>query len=162
MLQSHRGSSPQIRTFAPDGRVALSRVSSTQEREPPPRSPSPHRSPSFDSRASPSPGGDMRTPSPSQSSLVSVCSSPVPQSPRARCLSPLLLPPRSQVQEPPPPSPLGTLQPDLYQKREGPLFLRSGNRSGPSLGRLHLRLKYDFDRSDLHVHLIEGWLFVLY
>lgn len=24
------------------------------------------------------------------------------------------------------------------------------------MGRLHLRLKYDFDRSDLHVHLIEA------
>ncbi|XP_054269424.1 synaptotagmin-5 isoform X1 [Macrosteles quadrilineatus] len=155
--QSHRGSSPQIRTFAPDGRGVLSRVATTTEREPPPRSPSPHRSPSFDSRAPPSPAGDIRTPSPSQSSLVSVCSSPVPQSPRARCLSPLLLPPRNQSQEQqqPPASPLGTLQPDLYQKREGPLFLQ-GQRGSPSLGRLHLRLKYDFDRSDLHVHLIEA------
>lgn len=135
--------------------MSLARVASTTERDPP-RSPSPHRSPSFDSRASPSPSGELRTPSPSQSSLVSVCSSPLPQSPRARCLSPLLLPPRSQVPDPPPASPLGTLQPDLYQKREGPLFLHSGNRGGPSLGRLHLRLKYDFDRSDLHVHLIEG------
>lgn len=30
------------------------------------------------------------------------------------------------------------------------------SRSGPSLGRLHLRLQYDFDRSDLNVHLIEA------
>ncbi|XP_076675749.1 synaptotagmin beta isoform X3 [Andrena cerasifolii] len=30
------------------------------------------------------------------------------------------------------------------------------SRSGKSLGRLHLRFKYDFDRSDLHVHLIEA------
>lgn len=29
-------------------------------------------------------------------------------------------------------------------------------RSGKTLGRLHLCLKYDFDRSDLHVHLIEA------
>lgn len=29
-------------------------------------------------------------------------------------------------------------------------------RNGKSLGRLHLRFKYDFDRSDLHVHLIEA------
>lgn len=28
--------------------------------------------------------------------------------------------------------------------------------AGPSLGRIHLRLKYDFDRSDLEVHLIEA------
>ena len=35
--------------------------------------------------------------------------------------------------------------------RVGPNF-----RNGKSLGRLHLRFKYDFDRSDLHVHLIEA------
>ena len=32
----------------------------------------------------------------------------------------------------------------------------SNFRNGKSLGRLHLRFKYDFDRSDLHVHLIEA------
>ena len=206
--QSHRGSSPQIRTFAPDGRTtsssALHHLHAAQSSDPSSsipgnnscsgisgnsRSPSPascHRAASLDNRCS-SPGGasstycgstgDLRTPSPSQSSLVSLtdrgsassaCNSPIPPpSPRgtsiSRCLSPLLIPPpasRSLVSEPaaPPASPLGALQPDLYQRRDGPLFLGS-RRSGPSLGRLHLRLKYDFDRSDLHVHLIEGEYF---
>ncbi|XP_076375788.1 synaptotagmin beta isoform X3 [Megalopta genalis] len=55
----------------------------------------------------------------------------------------------------PPASPLGSIQPDLYLPRNGPIFLKSlGN--GKSLGRLHLRFKYDFNRSDLHVHLIEA------
>ncbi|GBP75393.1 Synaptotagmin-1 [Eumeta japonica] len=52
-------------------------------------------------------------------------------------------------------SALGALQPDLYTKREAPLFIGLEG-AGPSLGRLHLRLKYDFDRSDLEVHLIEA------
>lgn len=195
--QGHRGSSPQIRTFAPDGRTtsssALHHLHAAQSTDPGSvpsnshsRSPSPascHRAASLDMRCS-SPGGassaqcgstgDLRTPSPSQSSLASftdrgsvssACNSPVPsQSPRgvaiSRCLSPLLIPPvssRPLASDPPAPpaSPLGALQPDLYQRRDGPLFL--GTRTaGPSLGRLHLRLKYDFDRSDLHVHLIEG------
>ncbi|XP_075213677.1 synaptotagmin beta [Lycorma delicatula] len=128
-----RGSmSPQIRMFGP------------HQSDLPPRSPSP------------GPHSLDRTPSPSQSSLVSVCSSNSPVSVRAHSLSPLLLPPRSSVTDAPPASPLGTLQPDLYQPREGPLFLKSSNLSGPPLGRLHLRLNYDFDRSDLHVHLIEA------
>ncbi|PNF39650.1 hypothetical protein B7P43_G05637 [Cryptotermes secundus] len=195
--QGHRGSSPQIRTFAPDGRTtsssALHHLHTVQSTDPgsapsnnPSRSPSPascHRAASLDMRCS-SPGGassafcgstgDLRTPSPSQSSLASltdrgsassVCNSPVPpQSPRgaaiSRCLSPLLIPPipsRPLASDPPAPpaSPLGALQPDLYQRRDGPLFLGS-RRGGPSLGRLHLRLKYDFNRSDLHVHLIEA------
>ncbi|XP_076394089.1 synaptotagmin beta isoform X3 [Megachile rotundata] len=56
---------------------------------------------------------------------------------------------------PPPASPLGSIQPDLYQRRDGPLYLKARGH-GKSLGRLHLRFKYDFDRSDLHVHLIEA------
>lgn len=52
-------------------------------------------------------------------------------------------------------SALGALQPDLYTKREAPLVIELEG-AGPSLGRIHLRLKYDFDRSDLEVHLIEG------
>lgn len=52
-------------------------------------------------------------------------------------------------------SALGALQPDLYTKREAPLVIELEG-AGPSLGRIHLRLKYDFDRSDFEVHLIEG------
>lgn len=33
---------------------------------------------------------------------------------------------------------------------------RDAHRTGKHLGELHLRLQYDFDRSDLHVHLIEA------
>lgn len=80
----------------------------------------------------------------------------------ARCLSPLLIPQRCAfASDPPPASPLGALQPDLYQRREGPLFLDAPQGSGQHLGRLHLRFTYDFDRSDLHVHLIEGNYFII-
>ncbi|XP_068082352.1 synaptotagmin-5 [Anabrus simplex] len=185
--QGHRGSSPQIRTFAPDGRTtstsALHRSSGDSSCVSS-RSPSPascHRAASLDMRCSSPCGstGELRTPSPSQSSLASLtdrggsassaCNSPgPPPSPRGaaltRCLSPLLIPPPGSssrvlgaASDPPgpPASPLGALQPDLYQRRDGPLFL-GNQRGGPSLGRLHLRLKYDFDRSDLQVHLIEA------
>ncbi|XP_031777994.1 synaptotagmin-6 isoform X1 [Nasonia vitripennis] len=83
-----------------------------------------------------------------------------------RCLSPLLIPPprasfcAGQIGDgnsAPPASPIGTIRPDLYTRRDGPLFLsNSTRRSGKSLGRLHLRLSYDFDKSDLNVHLIEA------
>ncbi|XP_066145550.1 synaptotagmin-5 isoform X2 [Euwallacea fornicatus] len=181
---SHRGSSPQIRTFAPDGKAQqahfhheATHTSSYPLHRGSSRSPSPHRAASLDIRSS-SPGfghigsgSDVRTPSPSQSSLASLtggsgssCNSPVPASPRnttfARCLSPLLIPssrgttPESSCVAPPA-SPLGAIQPDLYLKREGPLFIGDSNKAG-SLGRLHFRLSYDFDRSDLVVHLIEA------
>ncbi|XP_039278820.1 synaptotagmin-C [Nilaparvata lugens] len=138
---SHRGSlSPQIRMLG------------SQSQCEPPRSPSP--GPCLV-------GGHNleRTPSPSQSSLTSAGSGSDRSGVRLHALSPLLLPPRGSTPacgEAPPSSPLGALQPDLYQPRDVPLFLKSANRSGPSLGRLHLRLDYDFDRSDLHVHLIEA------
>ncbi|XP_063230922.1 synaptotagmin-5 [Bacillus rossius redtenbacheri] len=156
--QSHRGSSPQIRTTGPDGRHVASEC----------RSPSPGtycRAASLDARYGSS--GDLRASSPSLTSLVepgSACSSPVPPtSPRGaagRNLSPLLLPSLASRVAPgdttaPPASPLGTLQPDLYQRKQSPLFLGS-QRSGPSMGRLHLALYYDFDKSDLHVNLIEA------
>ncbi|XP_030745719.1 synaptotagmin-1 [Sitophilus oryzae] len=180
---SHRGSSPQIRTFAPDGKAqvqyhneATHTVSYPLPR-PSSRSPSPHRTASLDIRSS-SPGighvtgPELRTPSPSQSSLASLtggsgssCNSPVPASPRnitfQRCLSPLFIP-SSRGPTPenasslPPASPLGAIQPDLYLKKDGPLFIGETNKTGTGLGRLHFRLNYDFDRSDFVVHLIEA------
>ncbi|XP_045488234.1 synaptotagmin-5 isoform X2 [Pieris rapae] len=155
---SHRGSSPAIRTFAPDGRTLEAGISM-------PRSPSPLRAASLDVRAAPLAHG----------SLASLADSPAPPSPRhivpPRCLSPLLMPPRidrsnslvesSSGSGPLSPgggatiSSLGALQPDLYTKREAPLVIELEG-PGPSLGRIHLRLKYDFDRSDLEVHLIEA------
>ncbi|KAJ0179205.1 hypothetical protein K1T71_004917 [Dendrolimus kikuchii] len=155
---SHRGSSPAIRTFAPDGRTLEAGTGG-------PRSPSPLRAASLDVRAAPMAHG----------SLASLADSPVPSSPRhlpPRCLSPLLMPPRridrsnSLVESSSglgPLSPgagaaisaLGALQPDLYTKREAPLVIELEG-IGPSLGRIHLRLKYDFDRSDLEIHLIEA------
>ncbi|KAL1509133.1 hypothetical protein ABEB36_003920 [Hypothenemus hampei] len=176
---SHRGSSPQIRAFAPDGKQAHFHQEATHTSSYPlhrgsSRSPSPHRAASLDIRSS-SPGcnHDLRTPSPSQSSLASLtggsgstCNSPVPASPRtanfSRCLSPLLIPasrgptPDNGSTIVPPASPLGAIQPDLYVKKEGPLFIGESNKEGGSLGRLHFRLSYDFDRSDLVVHLIEA------
>ncbi|XP_028028495.1 synaptotagmin-5-like isoform X1 [Bombyx mandarina] len=156
---SHRGSSPAIRTFAPDGRTLEAGGVNV------PRSPSPLRAASLDVRAAPLAHG----------SLASLADSPAPPSPRhapPRCLSPLLMPPRridrsnslvesSSGAGPLSPgagaavSALGALQPDLYTKREAPLVIELEG-LGPSLGRLHLRLKYDFDRSDLEVHLIEA------
>ncbi|XP_046489341.1 synaptotagmin-5 isoform X1 [Neodiprion pinetum] len=170
----HRGSSPQIRAFGPDGRHYLD-AAHTASSYPPSRgsrSPSPARAASLDARsASPASccgsGALSGTASPSQSSLVSlatITSSSVScgsagVAHRARCLSPLLIPPPrvsgSDTGPTLPTSPLGSLQPDLYPRRDGPLLIDT-RRSGPSLGRLHLRLQYDFDRSDLNVHLIEA------
>ncbi|CAH0560664.1 unnamed protein product [Brassicogethes aeneus] len=175
--QGHRGSSPQIRTFAPDGKVhqeAQHTVSYPLRTTS--RSPSPLRAASLDIRCS-SPGAIMcpteaRTPSPSQSSLASLtggsassCNSPVPASPRTvsmgRCLSPLHIPNHHRqsmenLPVAPPASPLGAIQPDLYLRKDGPLFINANPKNGPSLGRLHFRLTYDFNRSDLIIHLIEA------
>ncbi|CAH1159704.1 unnamed protein product [Phaedon cochleariae] len=179
--QGHRGSSPQIRTFAPDGKTPLlhheAAHSSSYPLRASSRSPSPLRTASLDMRCS-SPAAahalsELRTPSPSQSSLASLtggstssCNSPVPASPRTglgRCLSPLFIhrsfvpETSSSSQSGPPASPLGAIQPDLYLRKDGPLFIGGGNKSSAgSLGRLHFRLSYDFDRSDLVVHLIEA------
>ncbi|XP_011870494.1 PREDICTED: synaptotagmin-5 isoform X1 [Vollenhovia emeryi] len=178
---NHRGSSPQIRAFGPDGRHhARHDPLHTASSYPPSRSsrsPSPARAASLDARcASPaSYTGSLHSgnASPSQTSLSSVAtgvSSTCGCSPMnavqstsrqtSRCLSPLLIPPpRASVSSDggpiPPASPLGSLQPDLYQRRDGPVFL-SARRTGKHLGRLHLRLRYDFDKSDLDVHLIEA------
>ncbi|XP_044730037.1 synaptotagmin-5 [Chrysoperla carnea] len=174
--QSHRGSSPQIRTYGPDGRTQS--TAHATNFQPSSRSPSPHRTVSLDIRCT-SPGssnggpgsgggGDFRgCMSPSQTSLVSLTGSQGSTPPQSsssrgsvgRCLSPLLIPQKHYSMDCgplPPASPLGALQPDLYNKRDGPLFLNNPSRSGPTMGRLHLRLKYDFDRSDLAVHLIEA------
>ena len=130
--------------------------------------------------------GELRTPSPSQCSLASIAtgstsnmsiSSPkLPPGAMAgaiciagaggggggggngRCLSPLLIPPRVQPGIDPtmgPASPLGALQPDLYRVQDGPIYLTAPE-SSPALGRLHLRVKYDYHLFDLTVHLIEG------
>ncbi|XP_072751100.1 synaptotagmin-5 isoform X2 [Anoplolepis gracilipes] len=177
---SHRGSSPQIRAFGPDGRHHARHDPLHAASSYPPsrnsRSPSPARMASLDARcASPaSNSGSLHSgnASPSQTSLSSVAtgvSSTCGCSPMnaiqstsrqtSRCLSPLLIPPpRASISDGgpvPPASPLGSLQPDLYQRRDGPVFL-SARRTGKQLGRLHLRLRYDFDKSDLDVHLIEA------
>ena len=107
---------------------------------------------------------DIRNSSPSQSSLASMAGGSAGsiclQSPKVgRCLSPLLIPPRSQPGgvDPGcgPASPLGALQPDLYTRQDGPMYLTAPE-SSPALGRLHLRVKYDYHLFDLTVHLIEG------
>lgn len=55
-------------------------------------------------------------------------------------------------------SPIGTIQPELYKKNN--LLVLDTDASGSPgrgrYGRLHFRLKYDFDRSDLVVHVIEA------
>ncbi|XP_012138179.1 synaptotagmin beta isoform X2 [Megachile rotundata] len=171
---SHRGSSSQVGRYH-HHRDPLHAASSY-----PPsrssRSPSPGRAASLDARSgSPaSCSGSLLSSnaSPSQSSLSSLATgvssscggssiSVAHGASRSagRSLSPLLIPPSrtsgSDGGPPPPASPLGSIQPDLYQRRDGPLYLKARGH-GKSLGRLHLRFKYDFDRSDLHVHLIEA------
>ncbi|XP_055905905.1 synaptotagmin-7 isoform X1 [Eupeodes corollae] len=160
----HRGSSPQIRTFGPDGRSSLPSDHGLPHIS---RSPSPMRTISLDARccspAAPHDLCDIRTSSPSQSSLASIAGSAGSiclQSPKVgRCLSPLLIPPRSQPggveQGCGPASPLGALQPDLYTRQDGPMYLTAPE-SSPALGRLHLRVKYDYHLFDLTVHLIEA------
>lgn len=54
-----------------------------------------------------------------------------------------------------PASPLGALQPDLYQRPEGPIYLTAPD-PNLALGKLHIRMHYDSQVSDLAVHLIEG------
>lgn len=54
-----------------------------------------------------------------------------------------------------PTSPLGALQLDLYTRQEGPIYLTTPE-NGSSLGRIHLRVKYDSNLFDLTVHLIEA------
>lgn len=107
---------------------------------------------------------DLRTPSPSQGSLASIAGCSVVSNINmnsakvGRCLSPLLIPPRTPAGVDPaigPASPLGALQPDLYRLPDGPLYLTAPE-SSPALGRLHLRVKYDYHLFDLTVHLIEG------
>ncbi|CAB0034043.1 unnamed protein product [Trichogramma brassicae] len=163
---------PQIRTFDPDGRHHNHELLHAASSYPPSRgsrSPSPVRAASLDARCS-SPLGQQASLlsaaqlAASQPGLASASSSQAasqaPRSPAARCLSPLMIPsPRASFSLStdgglPPASPLGALQPDLYQRRDQPLFLSRG--SGKSLGRLRLRLSYDFDKSDLDVHLVEA------
>ncbi|XP_076375786.1 synaptotagmin beta isoform X2 [Megalopta genalis] len=175
----HRSSS-HTRSFGPDGRHHHHREPLHTASSYPPsrssRSPSPGRAASLDARCgSPaSCSGSLLSSnaSRSQSSLSSLATgvssscggssiSVAHGASRSagRSLSPLLIPPLrtsgSEGGPQPPASPLGSIQPDLYLPRNGPIFLKSlGN--GKSLGRLHLRFKYDFNRSDLHVHLIEA------
>lgn len=116
---------------------------------------------------------ELRTPSPSQTSLASLASgsniiggssgnlSALPHSPKigGRCLSPLLIPPRNSSLASDgvtaPASPLGQLQLDLYTRNEGPVVIPAPS-SSPTLGKLHLRVKYDYHLFDLAVHLIEA------
>ncbi|VEN59532.1 unnamed protein product, partial [Callosobruchus maculatus] len=167
------GSSPAIRTFAPDGgrqHPEAGHASSyplggggacatgTGGNS---RSPSPLRAASLDIRCG-SPAAtvlhELRTPSPSQASLASLTAT------LSRCLSPLLIHSTRMQQSAdafttaPPASPLGAIQPDLYVKKNGPIFIGgiAGKSSSSGLGRLHFRLSYDFDKSDFIVHLIEA------
>ncbi|XP_033214008.1 synaptotagmin-6, partial [Belonocnema kinseyi] len=167
-ISPRRGLAPQIRSYAPDDRHYHHDSLHAASSYPPnrsSRSPSPARAASLDARCripeSYTESIHSGATSASQASLSSAAigTASAYGSERRRCLSPLLIPPpRPTISDRalgPPASPLGSLQPDLYLRRDGPVFL-DARRSGKSLGRLHLRLKYDFDKSDLHVHLIEA------
>ncbi|XP_065158910.1 synaptotagmin-1 [Atheta coriaria] len=171
----HRGSSPQIHTYTSEGHE-LPAPGGNQLRHSA-RSPSPLRAISLDIRCSPdSPvhrPASSTTSSPVNPALSPSCSSPpipIPLSPRnlghshGRYLSPLAIPSRSNTPESasnhsspmPPSSPLGAIQLDLYTRKEGPLFISRLPEEGPDIGRLHFRLNYDFNRSDLIIHIIEA------
>lgn len=53
----------------------------------------------------------------------------------------------------------GTAASVTPQKSSGAASVRSN--SNIPLGRIHFRLSYDFDKSDLLVHLIEGMIHLL-
>lgn len=121
------------------------------------------RAVSVDARCSPA-SLETGEPSPSHSlaslATSSACATAVCLSPKiGRCLSPLLIPVRTSAgtSDPTcgPASPLGALQPDLYQRPDGPLYLTAPD-ADLSLGRLHLRIDYDSRLFDLTVHLIEA------
>lgn len=160
-MKGHRGSSPQIRTFGPDGRTSVPSDSPL----PISRATSPMRAVSLDARCSPSLETGEPSPSHSLASLAtsSACATAVCLSPKiGRCLSPLLIPARvsttvgiDSLCGPGPASPLGALQPDLYQRQEGPIYLTAPD-ADLAMGRLHLRIEYDSHLFDLTVHLIEG------
>ncbi|XP_054720947.1 synaptotagmin-6-like [Uloborus diversus] len=146
-----------------------------------------NRARSMDARAMPSPvprlsictrcdsgGGPaspsfLRTPSPEGGDPILRPVSPTGGI-RPRSLSPLLSPAYSQNSQssrdsrdsdcgpsPGSASPLGSIQPDLYKKKDMVFFHQSTeSQDGSKYGRLHFRLKYDFDRSDLVVHVIEA------
>uniref|UniRef100_A0A1B0AJD1 C2 domain-containing protein n=1 Tax=Glossina pallidipes TaxID=7398 RepID=A0A1B0AJD1_GLOPL len=130
----HRGSSPQIRTFGPDGRSSLP----TEPVFPYylSRTSSPMRTISLDARTANQVAteiNEMRNPSTSQNNLPS-CSINNISSPHCskiaggRCISPLLIPPRLPANVDPalgPASPLGAIQPDLYKGPDGPIYLNA-------------------------------------
>lgn len=121
------------------------------------------RAVSLDARCSPSLETGEPSPSHSLASLAtsSACATAVCLSPKiGRCLSPLLIPARASASIGieticGPASPLGALQPDLYQRPEGPIYITAPD-ADQAMGRLHLRIEYDSHLFDLTVHLIEG------
>lgn len=60
-----------------------------------------------------------------------------------------------EVGGPGPASPLGALQPDLYQRPAGPVYI-TGPEGSITTGKIHLNISYDSHLFDLAVHLIEG------
>lgn len=156
--QAHRGSSPQIRAYGPDGRSTAANEGSLFHFT---RASSPLRAISLDARC-PSPAStDTSEPSPSSLAALAsstTCTGTMCISPKlGRCLSPLLLPPKSNSVDPNcgPASPLGAIQPDLYQRPDGPIYITAPDAS-LALGKLHFQIKYDSQLFDLTVHLIEG------
>ncbi|XP_023222401.1 synaptotagmin-5-like isoform X2 [Centruroides sculpturatus] len=116
------------------------------------RSPlSPHpRTPSPDN-LSPFSEAVLRPPSPGTSGR------PKSLSPLSPLLSPAFSLPSDSGVSPGAASPLGAIQPDLYKKKDMVFFQSTpGNREKSKCGRLHYKLKYDFDRSDLIIHVIEA------
>ncbi|XP_064490361.1 synaptotagmin-5-like isoform X2 [Ornithodoros turicata] len=132
-------------------RLSISGRSDSQELVPGPKSPSPF----------------IRTPSPEHAGDLQHLDRPSsPAAGRPRSLSPLLSPAYSvnsdttnagAISPIGPHSLLGNIQPDLYKKKDTVFFQSKDSRcTSNKFGRLHFRLKYDFDKSDLVVHVIEA------
>ncbi|XP_013784990.1 synaptotagmin-6-like [Limulus polyphemus] len=79
-----------------------------------------------------------------------------PRSPASPLLSPSYSLTSDSGASPGTVSPIGTIQPDLYTKKDMVFFQSCDSEEATKHGRLHFRLKYDFDRSDLVVHVIEA------
>ncbi|XP_031635714.1 synaptotagmin-6 [Contarinia nasturtii] len=158
---AHRGSSPQIRAFGPDGRSTSTNEQSLFHFSRTSNSPL-RAAQSFDARCSSPASSDNCELSPScLASLASstACASTACISPKlGRCLSPLLLPPKLNnvdSNSAAPASPLGAIQPDLYRGHEGPVYINAPD-DNLAFGKLHFHLKYDSHLCDLAVHLIEA------
>ncbi|XP_022238818.1 synaptotagmin-1-like isoform X2 [Limulus polyphemus] len=121
--------------------------------------PSEPRSPVSPHHRAPSPDTSTLFPIPDPS-LRSTCyltgARPRSVSPASPLLSPSCSLTSESATSPGAISPIGVIQPDLYKTQDMVFLQTNDSEEADKYGRLHFRLKYDFDRSDLVVHVIEA------